>query len=190
MSALAAILVGLVLCLAGTRSVRLAVFTAGFGVAWTLAEAMNADTGTVLLVALGGGVLAFTLTLIAARFLFFVGGLCVGAVIGAKLFVLVQGGSADVLLAVIVVPAVAFVCALLARRYQRPFLVWATAIGGAALVLSGVGRLWADAAGELWRPDSTAGVVLSLAVWAALAVVGRTVQRRGSTGSANGQAGS
>lgn len=178
MSALAAVLVGLVLCLAGSLSVRLAVLAAGFGVAWTLAEALDAETGTALLIGLGGAVLAFVLTLLAARFLFFVGGLCVGAVIGAKLFVLVQGGGADVLLAVIVVPAVAFVCALLSRRFERPFLVWGTAIGGAALVLSGVGRLWADVAGELWRPGSTTGVVVALVLWAVLAILGRTVQKR------------
>lgn len=177
MSALVAILIGLVLCLGGSVSVRLAVFAAGFGVAWTLATALDADTGTALLIGLGGGVLAFVLTLLAARFLFFVGGLCVGAVIGAKLFVLVQGGGADLLLLLVMVPAVAFVCALLARRFERRFMAWATAIGGAALVLSGVGRLWADVAGELWQPASTAGVILVAVLWAVLAVVGRSVQK-------------
>jgi hypothetical protein len=180
MSALAAILVGLVLCLAGSLSVRLAVLAAGFGVAWTLAEALDADTGTALLIGLGGAVLAFALTLLMARFLFFVGGLCVGAVIGAKLYVLVQGGSADVLLVLIVVPAVAILCAFLARRFERPFLVWGTAFGGAALVLSGVGRVWADVAGDLWRPASTAGVVLVVVLWTALAVVGYLIQRAGA----------
>ncbi|MFI6426298.1 DUF4203 domain-containing protein [Promicromonospora sp. NPDC050880] len=178
MSALAIILVGLALCLAGSFSVRLAVLAAGFGVAWTLAEAFDADTGTAVLIGLGGAVLAAVLTLLVARLLFFVGGLCLGAVVGARLFVLVQGGSADVLLVVIVVPAVAFVCALLARRFERPFLVWATALGGAALVLSAVGRLWAGAAGELWRPTSTAGVALVLALWVALTVAGCVAQGR------------
>lgn len=179
MSALATILIGLALCLAGSRSVRLAVLAAGFGVAWTLAQAFDADTGTALLIALGGAVLAFVLTLLAARLLFFVAGLCVGAVIGAKLFVLMQGGSADLLLVLIVVPAVALMFALLARRFERPFLVWATALGGAAMVLSGIGRFWADAAGELWRPESTAGVAVVLALWVMVAVAGRTVQKRG-----------
>lgn len=178
MPALVIVLVGLALCLAGSFSVRLAVLAAGFGVAWTLAEAFHADTGTAVLIGLGGAALAAVLTLLLARLLFFVGGLCVGAVIGVKLFVLVQGGSADVLLAVIVVPAVAFVCALLARRFEQPFLVWATALGGAALVLSGTGRLWAGAAGELWRPTTTGGVVLVLALWIVLAVVGRIAQGR------------
>lgn len=181
MSALVIILVGLVLCLAGSLSVRLAVLAAGFGVAWTLAVALDAETGTALLVGLGGAVLAFAVTLLAARFLFFVGGLCVGAVIGAKLFVLVQGGGADLLLLLIAVPAVALVCALLARRFERPFLVWATAFGGAALVLSGVGRLWAEAAGDLWRPASTAGVVLVMVLWVVLAAVGYSVQHRTRT---------
>jgi hypothetical protein len=178
MSALAIILVGLLLCLAGALSVRLAVLAAGFGVAWTLAVAFDADTGTTLLISLGGAVLAFVLTLLAARLLFFVGGLCVGAVIGAKLFVLVQGGGADLLLLLVVVPAVALTSGLLARRFERPFLVWATAFGGAALVLSGIGRLWADAAGELWRPETTAGVVVVMVAWVVLAAVGYSVQRR------------
>jgi hypothetical protein len=178
MSALAIILVGLLLCLAGALSVRLAVLAAGFGVAWTLAVVFDADTGTTLLISLGGAVLAFVLTLLAARFLFFIGGLCVGAVIGAKLFVLVQGGGADLLLLLVVVPAVALTSGLLARRFERPFLVWATAFGGAALVLSGVGRLWADAAGELWRPETTAGVVVVMVAWVVLAAVGYSVQRR------------
>jgi hypothetical protein len=178
MSALAIILVGLLLCLAGSFSIRLAVLAAGFGVAWTLAVAFDADTGTTLLISLGGAVLAFVLTLLAARFLFFIGGLCVGAVIGAKLFVLVQGGGADLLLLLIVVPAVALASALLARRFERAFLLWGTAFGGAALVLSGIGRFWADVAGELWRPESTAGVVLIMLVWVVLAAVGYSVQRR------------
>lgn len=179
MSALAIILVGLVLCLAGSFSVRLAVLAAGFGATWTLAVAFGADTGTTLLIGLGGAVLAFVLTLLVARFLFFVGGLCVGAVIGAKLFVLVRGGGADLLLVLVVVPAMALVCALLARRFERPFLVWATAFGGAALVLSGIGRLWAEVAGDLWRPESTAGVVLVMMLWVVLAAAGYGVQRRG-----------
>lgn len=179
MSALATILIGLALCLAGSRSVRLAVLAAGFGVAWTLAEAFGADTGTALLIALSGAVLAFVLTLLAARLLFFVAGLCIGAVIGAKLFVLMQGGSADLLIVLIVVPAVALLFALLARRFERPFLMWATALGGAALVLSGVGRFWTDAVGELWRPEFPTGVVLVLGLWVVLAIVGRTVQKRG-----------
>ncbi|MFD2029013.1 DUF4203 domain-containing protein [Promicromonospora aerolata] len=189
MSALTAILIGLVLCLAGSLSVRLAVLAAGFGVAWTLATALDADTGTALLIGLGGAVLAFMLTLLAARFLFFVGGLCVGAVIGAKLFVLVQGGGADLLLLLIVVPAVALAGGLLARRFEHPFLRWGTAVGGAALVLSGIGHLWADVAGDLWRPQSTAGVALALVLWAVLSVVGWVVQRRGVPGRRKSPAG-
>ena len=177
MSALVVTLVGLVLLLAGSLSVRLAVLAAGFGVSWMLAEAMGADTATTLLVSVAGAVLAFLLTLVAARLLFFVCGLCVGALIGAKLFVLVQGGTADVLLAVIVVPAVALLCAFLARRLERRFLVWGTAVAGAALVLSGVGRLWTDA-GELWKPESGGAVVLMLVLWVVLAVIGSQVQKR------------
>lgn len=186
MSALAVLVVGLVLLLAGSLSVRLAVLLAGFGVSWTLAVAMDADTGTALLIGVAGAVLAFLITLIAARLMFFVCGLCVGAVIGAKLFVLVQGGTADVLLAVIVIPAVALLCAFLARRLGRRFLVWGTAAGGATLVLSAVGRLWTDA-GQLWQPQTGGGVALFLALWVVLAVIGAMVQKRG-LGSRSSQA--
>ncbi|WP_165362678.1 hypothetical protein [Promicromonospora panici] len=46
-------------------------------------------------------------------------------------------------------------------------------------MLSGVGRFWADAAGELWRPESPTGVALVLTLWLVLGIVGRTVQKRG-----------
>ncbi|MFD7024637.1 hypothetical protein [Promicromonospora sukumoe] len=177
MSALAVTLVGLLLLLAGSLSVRLAVLAAGFGVSWMLAVALGTDTGTAVLVGVAGAVLAFLLTLVASRLLFFVCGLCVGAVVGARLFVLVQGGTADVLLALIVIPAVALLCAFLARRLERRFLVWGTAVGGAALVISGVGRLWTDA-DDLWHPESGGAVVVALVLWLVLSVIGSQVQKR------------
>jgi hypothetical protein len=156
----------------------LLVAAAGFGAGWTLAEAFDADTGTVLLVAFGAAVLAYVLVLVASAFLFFVGGLCVGCVIGSKLYVLAAGDSGNLLLVLIVVPTVAVLCGLLASRWRRPFLVWATALAGAALVLSAIGRLWADAAGEMWSPQTAAGALLAVVLWVALAIGGHQIQSR------------
>jgi hypothetical protein len=72
--------------------------------------------------------------------------------------------------------AVAFVCGFLASRYQRAFLRWATAFAGAALVLSGLGRLAEDDAGLLYRPSGTTETVLLTLGWLVLGVAGALVQ--------------
>ena len=144
MSGAILILIGLLLCLTGAWSVRLAVLAAGFGVSWLLADTFGASTGTALLIAASGALLAFLLSLVLSKLmLFFVGGV-VGAVVGAKLFVLLDGKDASALLAVIFIPAIAFLFAFLAQRWSRNFLAWATAFGGAAIALTGLGRLAPD----------------------------------------------
>ena len=44
------ILIGMLLCLAGAWSVRMAVLAAGFGVSWLLADTFGASTTTALLI--------------------------------------------------------------------------------------------------------------------------------------------
>ena len=150
------ILIGLLLCLSGAWSVRLAVLAAGFGVSWLLADTFGASTGTALLIAASGAVLAFLLSLVLSKLmLFFVGGV-VGAVVGAKLFVLLDGKDASALLAVIFIPTIAFLFAFLAQRWSRRFLAWATAFGGAAMALTGLGRLAPEQLESLHAPDDTA----------------------------------
>ena len=140
MSALALVLVGAVLCFFGARSVRLAVLAAGFGTAWLLADVFGASTTTTLVVSVAGALGAFVLTLVLSKIVLFVAGLLVGAVVGAKLFVLVNDGAhgSDRALALVFVPAVAIVVGFLADRFQHTFLAWATAAAGAVLILSGL----------------------------------------------------
>ena len=172
------ILIGLLLCLSGAWSVRLAVLAAGFGVSWLLADTFGASTGTALLIAASGAVLAFLLSLVLSKLmLFFVGGV-VGAVVGAKLFVLLDGKDASALLAVIFIPTIAFVFAFLAQRWSRRFLVWATAFGGAAMALTGLGRLAPEQLEALHAPDDTASRLVFATAWLLLAVLGRTLQVR------------
>jgi len=178
MSGVVLILIGMLLCLTGAWSVRLAVLTAGFGVSWLLADTFGASTGTALLIAASGALLAFLLSLVLSKLmLFFVGGV-VGAVVGAKLFVLLDGKDASALLALIFIPTIAFLFAFLAQRWSRNFLAWATAFGGAAIALTGLGRLAPDQFGALLAPDSTTEQLVFAVSWLALGLLGRTLQVR------------
>lgn len=174
------IVVGLVLGLAGMWSVRLALVVAGFGATWLVADAFGAGTGTSLLVALAGGVLALVVAFLASGVLFLAVGAIVGAVVGARLFVLLDTGEASALLAVVFVPAVAGISAVLAGKLRQRFLGWATAIAGAALVLTGIGTLLPDAAGYLADSDEPWKQVASAAIWAATSVAARLFQIRRS----------
>ena len=147
------VLVGLVLAVAGIWSIRLVLVSAGAGAAWLLADAFGAGTDTGLLIAAAGGLLAFLTGLLAARVLFFVVGLVVGTVVGARLFAILDTGDASVLLAVVFVPAVAVVGGVVMGRWRERLIGWATAIGGSALVLAGLGRMNADMSGFLADPQ-------------------------------------
>ena len=172
------ILIGLLLCLAGAWSVRLAVLTAGFGASWLLADTFGASTATALLVGAAGALIAFLLTLVMSKLmLFFIGGV-VGAVVGAKLFVVLDGGDASALLAVVFVPAVAFLFAFLAQRWSGKFLAWATAFGGAAIALTGLGRLAPDQFEAFLVPEDAGDRTILAIAWVALGLLGRAVQLR------------
>ncbi len=178
MSGVILVLIGALLCLTGAWSLRLVVLAAGFGAAWVIADAFNASTATALIIGLAGAIVAFVVTLIAVKFLLFFVGAVVGAVVGAKLFVLLEGPDSSALLAVIFVPAVAVVFALLANRYDLTFVLWATAFGGAALVLSGLGRLAPSTLDALRAPSNTTSQVVLAVAWIALGLAGRAVQKR------------
>jgi hypothetical protein len=181
MSATVLIVLGALLCFLGAVSLRLGVLVAGFAGGWLLAEVLGASTGTRALVALVAAAAVLVVTLLVSKLVFFVGGLCAGAVLGTKLFMVTDSGvghgDPDVLLACIVVPAVGVVCGFLADRWQRGFLRLATAAAGAALLLSGIGRIGVGDADQLWHPDTAfANVVLALA-WVLLTIVGFRFQR-------------
>ena len=71
-----------------------------------------------------------------------------------------DGSDTSWLLALVFVPAVAVVAGFLASRYQRPFLEWATAFAGAALVLSGLAQWGGQDLSLFRRPESTGEAVL------------------------------
>ena len=178
MSAAVLVLVGLVLLLAGAWSIRLAVLASGFGASWLLAEVFGASFLTALLVSLAGAAAAFVMTLVMSKIVMFITGLIVGAVVGAKLYVVVSGSDSNWLLALFFVPAVALVSGFLGSRFQRRFLMWATALAGAALVLSGIAASGEDDFTLFRRPESGTDSALLSVAWLALAVVGHSVQRR------------
>ncbi|RYP85047.1 DUF4203 domain-containing protein [Nocardioides guangzhouensis] len=182
MSVAVLIVLGIIECFFGARFLRLTVLVAGFGLGWMLAVAFDAGLATTLVVSVVAAGVAFVVTLLAASFVMFVVGMVVGAVVGAKLFVLIERGDPTWALAVVFIPAVALVSGFLATRFRRPFLVWATSLAGAALILSGIGRWGSDSTDLFWRPDTTAGTVVFGVAWVALTLAGRQVQGGGRSG--------
>jgi hypothetical protein len=174
------LLLGALLCFWGAKSLRLTVLAAGFAGAWILAEAFGASLGVAAIVAAVAAVAVLILTLIFARFLFFIVGAGVGVLIGARLFTLLSPGSdnghSDLLLGVVFVPAVAIVCGFLANHWRRWFVVWTTALAGSALLLAGVGHL-GPGPGELSRPGSGSSATITGVLWLALTYLGTRVQK-------------
>ena len=119
MSELAVLAVGLVLCFAGARSLRLTVLVAGFGLCWLLADAFGANVATTFVVAAVGALALLVSSIVMSRFVIFVVGAAVGAVIGARLFALLGGDDPSWLLAVLFVPTFGFVAGFLAQRMGR-----------------------------------------------------------------------
>jgi hypothetical protein len=188
MSAAVLAVLGFVLCFLGAFSVRLAVLVAGAGLGWLLAEAFDANVVTMALVAGAGAVGALVVSFLVSRFLFFVAGACVGAVIGAKLFVIADNGEHHWLLAALFVPAVAIVAGFLAQHFEKAFLRWGTAVAGAALILSAVGRLGTSSTDVLWRPETALGGIVFALLWVVVSVVGHRVQSTGRVRRASARA--
>jgi hypothetical protein len=178
MTAAVFILLGLFLCFLGARSIRFAVLVAGFLGAWLVADAFDADRGTTLLVAAAAAAGALVLSILLARFALFAAGLVVGGAIGAKLFEIVADSGTSRLLALVFVPAVAVLCGFLAERMRKPFLVWATAFAGAAMVLTGVGRIDTGPTHQVRQPDDPGVGLLIAVLWVGLALLGQAVQAR------------
>lgn len=176
MTAVVFVLLGLFLCFLGARSIRFAVMVAGFLGAWLVADALDTATSTTWLVAAAGAAGALVLSIVLARFALFAAGAVVGGAIGAKLFEIVADSDTSWLLALVFVPAVAVVCGFLAEKMRKPFLVWATAFAGAAMVLTGIGRIDTGFTSELRHPDDPGAGLLLAVLWIGLGLLGRSVQ--------------
>ncbi|EGD53642.1 hypothetical protein SCNU_17657 [Gordonia neofelifaecis NRRL B-59395] len=169
--------VGALLCFYGVRSVHLGVIAAGFGAGWMISSLFNATGLTLFLFGLIGGVSAWVVCSLIFKFAaFFVGGLS-GAVAGARIADLVQPGDNSWAASAIIIVAIAVSAAFFADKYRARALLWLTSIGGASMILIGIGltfeRLrWIDS------PDSAITSITSNAVWVALSVAGWIVQRR------------
>jgi len=178
MSGWVILLVGLVLCFLGVGSIHLAVLASGFGLGWLLADLFHADAWTSLLVALGSAVIGWVLVTLVFKFASFFVGMITGALIGARLYSILTPGEASIVLAAVVVVAVAIVFGFLADRYRKRVLLWATAIGGAGLVLSSLGLIWPQDLGFLRDPQAGVEQVTSTLLWVALSAGGWLTQRR------------
>jgi len=170
--------VGLLLCFLGVGSVHLAVIASGFGLGWMLGDLFGASQSTALLLGVLGGLVAWITVAFVFKLAAFFIGIVTGAVIGAKLYGTVSGDAENWVLAAILVVAVAAACGFLADRYRRRALLWLTTIGGAGIVLGGLGRVSPDTLGFLRDPSPGWEQVVSFLAWVALAVAGWIVQRR------------
>lgn len=175
---LAGLAVGLLLCFAGARSVNLAVLASGFALGWLITEPFDASFLTALIVAVASAAGAWVLAHLVFRVaMFFIGGLA-GAVIGAKVFGLLQPGDRSVVLVVLFVAATAFIGGLVTQRFRRVALVIVCALGGAALVLSGLARAFPQTLSFFRDPVQPWQSVLTAVVWIALAGIGWVTQRK------------
>jgi hypothetical protein len=170
--------VGVVLCFFGIGSVHLAILASGFGLGWLLADLFGTSGWTPLLVAVSAALILELLVALVFKIARFVVGMVAGSLIGAKLYSVTSGGDRNIVLAAVVVVATALVFGFLADKFRERALLWATALGGAGLILSGLGLIWPDSVGFLRHPTSGGEQALSTALWVALAAAGWLTQRR------------
>lgn len=177
MSGLVVALVGLVLCFAGVRSLNLAVFVSGFGLAWLLVDSVGSTHAwTAVLIALAGGVVAVVVTRFIVRSaLFFVGGV-VGTVIGARLYTLLEPKGGNAVVALVFIAAAAFLSGWMSQKWNVKVVMVLTALGGAGIVLSGIGRMGSSVE-WLRNPEQGGQQLLVLLLWLAVAALGVVVQR-------------
>ena len=170
--------VGVVLCFFGIGSVHVAILASGFGLGWLLADLFGASGWTPLLVAVGAALILELLVALVFKIARFVVGMVAGSLIGAKLYAVTAGGDRNIVLAAVVVVATALVFGFLADKFRERVLLWATAIGGAGLILSGLGLIWPDSLGFLRQPGPGSEQVLTTVLWVAVAACGWLTQRR------------
>lgn len=162
----------------GSDQVHLAVLASAFGLGWLLADLFGATAGTALVIAAGVAVISWALITLVFKFARFFIGLIAGALIGARLYAIFSPGDRSVVLAVVVVVATAVVFGFLADRYKGRVILWATAIGGAGLIMSSLGYILPSSLGFLHHPEAGVQQVTSTLIWIALAAAGWLTQRR------------
>ena len=178
MSGWVVLAVGVVLCFLGVGSVHLAILASAFGLGWLLADLFGATAVTALIIAACSAVIAWALITLVFKIARFFIGLIAGALIGARLYAIFSVGGKSVVLAVVVVVATAIVFGFLADRYRGRAILWATAIGGAGLIISSLGYIWPDTLGLLRQPEAGIQQVTSTVLWVGLSGAGWFTQRR------------
>ena len=178
MSGWVVLAVGVVLCFLGVGSVHLAVLASAFGLGWLLADLFGATAVTALIIAACSAVIAWVLITLVFKIARFFIGLIAGALIGARLYAIFSVGGKSVVLAVVVVVATAIAFGFLADRYRGRAILWATAIGGAGLIISSLGYIWPDTLGFLHHPEAGIQQVTSTVLWVGLSAAGWFTQRR------------
>ncbi|GEM32684.1 hypothetical protein NN3_36910 [Nocardia neocaledoniensis NBRC 108232] len=176
MNGIVVAVVGVLLCFYGIRSVHLGIMAIGFGLGWLIADLFNASFWWLLLAGLIGALSAWVVTSLVFRFAsYFIGGLT-GAMIGTKLAMVLQPGDKNIALSMIVALAVCVAGAFLAQKFRARALLWLTSIGGASMVLSGLGRM-SDSLAFLRDPEPGWQQVTSTLAWIGLSVLGWITQR-------------
>jgi len=178
MSGWVVLAVGVVLCFLGVGSVHLAILASAFGLGWLLADLFGATAVTALIIAACSAVIAWALITLVFKIARFFIGLIAGALIGARLYAIFSVGGKSVVLAVVVVVATAIAFGFLADRYRGRAILWATAIGGAGLIISSLGYIWPDTLGFLRQPEAGIQQVTSTVLWVGLSGAGWFTQRR------------
>jgi len=178
MSGWVVLAVGVVLCFLGVGSVHLAILASAFGLGWLLADLFGATAVTALIIAACSAVIAWALITLVFKIARFFIGLIAGALIGARLYAIFSVGGKSVVLAVVVVVATAIAFGFLADRYRGRAILWATAIGGAGLIISSLGYIWPDTLGFLHHPEAGIQQVTSTVLWVGLSGAGWFTQRR------------
>ncbi|MFI6865693.1 DUF4203 domain-containing protein [Nocardia sp. NPDC050406] len=176
MNGIVVVLVGALLCFYGIRSVHLGILAIGFGLGWMIADLFEASFTWLVLIGSIGAVSSWVVTSLVFRFAtYFIGGLS-GAMIGTKLATVLQPGDKNWALSMIVAAAVCVSGAFLANKFRARALLWLTSIGGASMILSGLGRM-DDSLAFLRHPDPGWQQITATLSWIGLAVLGWITQR-------------
>ena len=172
------LLVGLVLCFAGVRSLRLTGLCAGFALAWATAEVLGASVPVGLVIAVAGAIGGLVLISLVFRFAMWVLGGLAGATIAIKVYAHVGLGQGSALVAVLLAAAVGLIVGFLADRHRAPLLAAVTALSGASVILNALATLAPTGFTFLAEPITRTQSLIASGAWLILALAGWLVQRR------------